>query len=61
MLRVYLLLGVFIAGVCGGDGQSCLGCDGTPNSGLRFDSCRVCGGDNRCENASFCGAIYHYF
>jgi len=26
----------------------CLGCDGTPNSGLAFDACGVCGGLARC-------------
>jgi len=28
-----------------GNGSSCLGCDGCPNSGLEFDECGVCGGD----------------
>jgi hypothetical protein len=30
--------------VCGGDGKSCLGCDGVPNSGKKNDSCGQCGG-----------------
>ena len=25
---------------------ACLGCDGVENSGVRFDACGVCGGDN---------------
>lgn len=32
-------------GVPGGDGESCKGCDGVPNSGKEPDSCGVCGGD----------------
>ncbi|MFM1919684.1 MAG: hypothetical protein RLZZ303_1318 [Candidatus Hydrogenedentota bacterium] len=32
-------------GVCRGDGQSCLGCDGVPNSGLETDTCGECGGE----------------
>lgn len=32
-------------GVCRGDGQSCLGCDGVPNSGLVQDDCGECGGE----------------
>ena len=31
--------------VWGGDGSSCAGCDGVPNSGLVDDECGVCGGD----------------
>ena len=29
-------------GVCGGDGSSCAGCDGVPNSGAAVDRCGVC-------------------
>lgn len=32
-------------GVCGGDGSSCLGCDGVVNSGAVNDVCGVCNGD----------------
>ena len=32
-------------GVCGGDGSTCAGCDGVPNSGTVVDACDVCGGD----------------
>ncbi len=32
-------------GVCGGDGSTCVGCDGVPNSGLVDDACGVCDGD----------------
>jgi hypothetical protein len=42
-----------VCGVCGGDGVSCKGCDGVPNSGLKYDGCTstenlkgICGGDN---------------
>ena len=35
-------------GVCGGDGASCRGCDGVINSGVEFDQCNVCGGNNAC-------------
>jgi len=34
---------VDVCGVCGGDGKSCLGCDGTPH-GPTYDKCGVCGG-----------------
>jgi len=37
---------VDVCGVCGGDGSTCLGCDGVINSGLVNDACGVCGGDN---------------
>ena len=33
-------------GICGGDGLSCIGCDGIENSGKVIDSCEVCGGNN---------------
>lgn len=36
---------VDVCGVCRGDGQSCLGCDGVPNSGAIVDSCGDCGGE----------------
>jgi hypothetical protein len=40
-------------GVPNGDNSSCAGCDGVANSGLEFDYCDVCGGDNianECED-----------
>ena len=33
-------------GVCCGDGSTCAGCDGVPNSGLVDDDCGECGGVN---------------
>jgi len=36
-----------ICGVCGGNGQSCLGCDGF-GLGTQYDACGVCGGLNEC-------------
>jgi hypothetical protein len=30
-----------------GDGKSCLGCDGMPNSGKIFDACNVCDGNGK--------------
>jgi hypothetical protein len=35
-----------VCNVCFGDGKSCLGCDGVPNSGKTLDACGKCGGDN---------------
>jgi len=35
-------------GVPGGDGSSCAGCDGVPNSGAEDDLCGVCEGSNAC-------------
>jgi len=35
-------------GVPGGDGSSCAGCDGVPNSGAVEDLCGVCEGSNAC-------------
>lgn len=32
-------------GVCGGDGSSCLDCEGVPNGGKVLDACGNCGGD----------------
>jgi hypothetical protein len=44
-------------GVCGGDGSSCAGCDGVPNSGRRYDLCGVCGGDDARDCAGVaCGS-----
>ena len=45
-------------GVPFGDNTSCAGCDGVPNSGLEFDYCGICDGDNvanECEEAPSCG------
>eukprot|EP00960_Hanusia_phi_P064858 765942-Hanusia_phi.AAC.1 len=47
-------------GVCGGDGTSCRGCDGMINSGVVFDRCGVCGGQNAClgcDGIPFSGKI----
>jgi len=35
-------------GVCGGDGSSCIGCDGVINSGASVDACGECNGTNAC-------------
>jgi hypothetical protein len=35
-------------GVCGGNGSSCAGCDGVPNSGKKLDKCGICDGKNAC-------------
>ena len=32
-----------LCGVCGGDGKTCMGCDGVPNSAFRYDACGLCG------------------
>ena len=38
-----------LCGVCGGDGQSCVGCDGVLRSGVVRDACGICGGfDDSC-------------
>jgi hypothetical protein len=51
-----------VCGDCGGDGTSCLGCDGEPNSGLRPDVCGICGGDGKscvgCDGEVFSGKVY---
>jgi hypothetical protein len=39
-------------GVCGGDGSSCAGCDGVPNSGKVPDLCGDCDGDNLCVDCA---------
>jgi hypothetical protein len=39
---------VDVCGVPGGNGTSCLGCDGVPFSGKEVDDCGVCGGNNEC-------------
>ena len=48
-----------VCGVCGGNGRSCVGCDGVPNSGRAFDRCGVCGGADACvgcDGVPFSGA-----
>jgi len=35
---------VDVCNICGGNGTSCLGCDGKP-FGLKYDRCGICGGD----------------
>lgn len=35
-----------VCNVCGGDGLTCIGCDGIANSGLTWDKCGTCGGTN---------------
>lgn len=37
-----------VCGVCGGNGTSCMGCDGVPDSGRLVDICGVCGGNRTC-------------
>ena len=41
----FALFVIDACGLCGGDNSTCAGCDGIPNSGLKFDRCDVCGGD----------------
>ena len=51
-------LQVDACGACGGDGSSCAGCDGVPNSGLTVDACGQCGGagGEECDDAAgVCG------
>jgi len=43
-----------ICGVCDGDGKSCLGCDGVPNSGKVNDACGHCGGDGKYDQCGAC-------
>jgi hypothetical protein len=39
-----------ICGICGGNGTSCIGCDGIP-FGKIYDACGICGGDgSTCYN-----------
>jgi len=38
-------------GTCGGDGQSCVGCDGRP-FGAQLDQCGRCGGNNACVDCA---------
>ena len=46
--------------MCGGNGSSCAGCDGAPNSGAKLDACGVCGGDGSsclgCDGVANSGA-----
>jgi len=46
--------GVDACGVCGGDGKSCMGCDGVPNSGKELDACSVCGGTGSFDKCGMC-------
>ena len=52
-----------VCGICGGDGTSCQGCDGVPNSGLRHDVCGICGGDGTscvgCDGVPNSGKVYN--
>jgi len=43
-----------VCGVCGGDGSSCRGCDGVPNSGVKQDPCGLCGGDGSFDKCGRC-------
>jgi len=38
-----------ICGQCNGTNETCKGCDGQPNSGLKVNSCGVCGGPVNCD------------
>ncbi|TPX70068.1 hypothetical protein CcCBS67573_g06673 [Chytriomyces confervae] len=44
-----------ICGVCGGDGKSCLDCQGVPFGRSRYDFCGVCNG-----NGTSCSMIWHH-
>jgi len=46
--------GVDACGVCGGDGNSCAGCDGVANSKQVRDACGVCGGDGSTDLCGNC-------
>merc|ERR1719323_95982 len=50
-----------VCGVPGGDGTSCLGCDGVANSMLVVDVCGVCGGNGDsckgCDGVANSGAV----
>jgi len=44
-----------VCDVCGGNGQSCVDCTGTPNGPGVYDQCDVCNGDGLsciCDGAS---------
>jgi len=46
--------GVDACGVCGGDGSTCMGCDGVANSGNELDLCGVCGGTGSFDKCGKC-------
>ena len=50
------------SGVCGGEDDSCEGCDGIQNSGLALDVCGVCGGDETscqgCDGVPNSGLVF---
>jgi len=48
-------------GVCNGDGSTCAGCDGVPNSGKKFDACSVCGGSGSFDKCGMCLPANHSF
>ncbi|KAJ3232820.1 hypothetical protein HDU81_002729 [Chytriomyces hyalinus] len=44
-----------ICGVCGGDGKSCLDCQGVPFGQSRYDFCGICNG-----NGTSCSMFWHH-
>jgi len=46
---------VDLCGICGGNGDSCIGCDGIVASGIRWDACGECGGRN--ESCKDCEGV----
>ena len=46
-----------VCGLCGGDGSSCLDCNGEVNGSAVIDDCGVCGGDgSSCAKDKRCGS-----
>ena len=46
-------------GICYGNNESCIGCDGILNSGIYYDTCGVCGGDSSTCTYPSCSTYVH--